>query len=90
MVYTFIEHSKAIFDEEGTEEQNKSAKQDLCTAIEGDLTMIHPFMPLLTEELWQRLPRRKGDRIPSITVAAYPDQEELQRYGRRDRVRTPG
>jgi valyl-tRNA synthetase len=34
--------------------------------------MIHPFMPFLTEELWQRLPRREGDKTPSITVASFP------------------
>lgn len=34
--------------------------------------MIHPFMPFLTEELWQRLPRRPGDTTPSIMKALYP------------------
>lgn len=34
--------------------------------------MIHPFMPYVTEELWQRLPRRPGDKNPSIVKAAYP------------------
>jgi valyl-tRNA synthetase len=34
--------------------------------------MIHPFMPFLTEELWQRLPRREGDHTPSITIAQFP------------------
>ncbi len=29
-------------------------------------------MPFLTEELWQRIPRRPGDTTPSILVAAYP------------------
>lgn len=72
---TFLENSKAIFDE-GTEEQKESAKQTLYTAIEGGLTMIHPFMPFLTEELWQRLPRREGDKTPSITIAAYPEWNE--------------
>jgi valyl-tRNA synthetase len=69
---TFIENSKAIFDE-GTEEQKESAKQTLYTALEGGLTMLHPFLPFLTEELWQRLPRREGDKTPSITIAAYPE-----------------
>ncbi|KAH6456415.1 valine--tRNA (Val) ligase [Parastagonospora nodorum] len=69
---TYIENSKAIFDE-GSEEQKESAKQTLYTAIEGGLTMIHPFMPFLTEELWQRLPRREGDKTPSITVASFPE-----------------
>ncbi|KAF2204598.1 valyl-tRNA synthetase-like protein, partial [Delitschia confertaspora ATCC 74209] len=68
---TYIENSKAIFDE-GTEEERESAKQTLYTAIEGGLTMIHPYMPFLTEELWQRLPRREGDKTPSITIAKYP------------------
>lgn len=31
-------------------------------------------MPFLTEELWQRLPRREGDKTPSITIAAYPKE----------------
>lgn len=30
----------------------------------------------MTEELWQRLPRREGDRTPSITVTAYPEYRE--------------
>jgi valyl-tRNA synthetase len=68
---TYIENSKAIFDE-GSEAEKESAKQTLYTAIEGGLTMIHPFMPFLTEELWQRLPRREGDKTPSITVASFP------------------
>lgn len=38
--------------------------------------MIHPFMPFLTEELWQRLPRRPGDRTISIMKAAYPQYRQ--------------
>ena len=38
--------------------------------------MIHPFMPFLTEELWQRLPRRQDDKTPSITVASFPQYIE--------------
>lgn len=34
--------------------------------------MIHPFMPYVTEELWQRLPHRPGDKNPTIVKAAYP------------------
>ncbi|KAF2762283.1 valyl-tRNA synthetase-like protein [Pseudovirgaria hyperparasitica] len=73
---TYIENSKAIFDQEGNEEEKESAKQTLYTAIEGGLLMIHPFMPFLTEELWQRLPRREGDNTKSITIASYPQYME--------------
>jgi len=36
------------------------------------LRLLHPFMPFITEELWQRLPRRPDDKTPSIMVSAYP------------------
>ena len=67
----YIENSKAII-QDGNPEEKLSAQQTLYTALEGGLTMIHPFMPFLTEELWQRLPRRPGDKCPSIVKAAYP------------------
>ncbi|KAJ4523953.1 valine--tRNA ligase [Exophiala dermatitidis] len=67
----YIENSKVIV-QYGSEEERRSAIETLYTALEGALTMIHPFMPFLTEELWQRLPRRPCDRTPSITVAKYP------------------
>jgi len=34
--------------------------------------MLSPFMPFISEELWQRLARRPGDRTESICVARYP------------------
>ncbi|KAK7907877.1 tRNA synthetases class I-domain-containing protein [Apiospora marii] len=67
----FIENSKALI-QEGTKEEQESATQTLYTALESALTMIHPFMPFLTEELWQRLPRRPSDETPSIMLAKYP------------------
>ena len=68
----YIENSKSII-QDGTPTEQESAKQTLYTALEGGLTMIHPFMPFLTEELWQRLPRRPDDTCPSIVLAAYPE-----------------
>ena len=67
----YIENSKSII-QDGTPEEQHSAKDTLYTALEGALTMIHPFMPFLTEEMWQRLPRRPGDATPSIVKAKYP------------------
>jgi valyl-tRNA synthetase len=40
----------------------------LVTTLETTLRLLHPFMPFITEDLWQRLPHT-GD---SIMVAAYP------------------
>jgi valyl-tRNA synthetase len=57
----WIENSKAIISD-GTSEEQESAMQTLYTALEAALLMIHPFMPFISEEIWQRLARRPGDR----------------------------
>ncbi|OJI98043.1 hypothetical protein ASPVEDRAFT_124617 [Aspergillus versicolor CBS 583.65] len=70
----YIESSKTIISD-GTPEESRSAQDTLYTAIETGLRMVAPFMPFLTEELWQRLPRRPNDDTQSITVANYPEYE---------------
>ena len=38
--------------------------------------LLHPFMPFVTEELWQRLPRRADQtQLQSIMLAPYPREE---------------
>ena len=71
----YIENSKTII-REGTAEEAKSAIDTLYTTLESALTMIHPFMPFLTEELWQRLPRRPEDSTRSVVLASYPQYTE--------------
>lgn len=66
----YIENSKAII-RDGSEEERQSAIQTLYTALEAALTMIHPFMPFITEEMWQRMPRRPEDSTKSIMLAKY-------------------
>lgn len=55
----------------------EAAKQALYSALEAGLRLLHPFMPFVTEELWQRLPRRAGDAPRSIMVARYPTAAAL-------------
>jgi valyl-tRNA synthetase len=72
---------------QGSDEARKEVtKQALYTALEAGLRLLHPFMPFVTEELWQRLPRRPAaasesapdaaaDSAPpvSIMTARYPE-----------------
>jgi valyl-tRNA synthetase len=47
----------------------------LVDTLEKSLRLLHPFMPFVTEELWQNLKQRlpAGDRMPaSIMIAPYP------------------
>lgn len=71
----YIENLKYLI-QEGSEEQQASAKNTLYTVLEAALKMIHPFMPYVTEELWQRLARRPGDNTPSIVISEYPEYSE--------------
>ena len=47
----------------------------LANVLEASLRLLHPFMPFLTEELWQRLMQvlPNSDHTPnSVMVASYP------------------
>ncbi|KAH3686262.1 hypothetical protein WICPIJ_002759 [Wickerhamomyces pijperi] len=68
----YIENSKSLILE-GTEAEAKSARDTLYTSIEGALRLISPFMPFLSEELWQRLPKRASETSPSIVKARFPE-----------------
>jgi valyl-tRNA synthetase len=45
----------------------------LLTALERSLRLLHPVMPFLTEELWQRLPGREQIHPETICLAPYPE-----------------
>ena len=44
----------------------------LLTVLDRSLRLLHPVMPYLTEELWQRLPGRQGIHPLTICLAPYP------------------
>ncbi|KAK2844778.1 hypothetical protein Q5P01_011437 [Channa striata] len=53
-------------------------RQTLYTCLEVGLRLLSPLMPFVTEELYQRLPRRRPQSDPpSICVTPYPDTEEF-------------
>ncbi|KAF9378538.1 AP-1 adaptor complex sigma subunit Aps1 [Podila verticillata] len=67
----YIEIIKPVTD--GNDQvARRSAQDTLYTCLEAALRMLHPFMPFLTEELYQRLPRREGDKIPTIVKSPFP------------------
>jgi valyl-tRNA synthetase len=46
--------------------------RNLLTVYEIGLRLLHPVMPFITEELWQRLAANADDRPESIALAHYP------------------
>ncbi len=57
--------------------QSPSPLKVLVHVLEKSLRLLHPYMPFLTEELWQNLKKRLGwPETDSIMVAAYPEADE--------------
>ncbi|KYG91636.1 valine--tRNA ligase [[Bacillus] sp. KCTC 13219] len=50
------------------EAAKKTTRSVLAHVLDQTMRLLHPFMPFITEEIWQHLPH-EGD---SITVAAWP------------------
>ncbi|MCA9483637.1 MAG: valine--tRNA ligase [Nitrospina sp.] len=68
----YIELSKSRLLSDGPE---KAATQNvLVHVLEAGLKLLHPFMPFITEEIWQKLPAEGN----SIMVADYPKADPGQ------------
>ena len=63
-----------LFDKNGA--TNAAAQQTLNYVLSGTLKLLHPFMPFITEEIWQALPH-VGD---SIMVSEYPEYTETLNF----------
>jgi valyl-tRNA synthetase len=53
--------------------QKAETRAMVAWVLDTMIALLHPFMPFITEEIWQKL----GGVEPSIMVAPYPIAEEL-------------
>ncbi|EIE18923.1 putative valyl tRNA synthetase [Coccomyxa subellipsoidea C-169] len=55
-------------------EGQQAYKDTLWLCLDTGLRLLHPFMPFVTEELWQRLPGRRDQSggFASIMIAPFP------------------
>lgn len=54
------------------EEKKKTTQSVLAFVLDQTMRLLHPFMPFITEEIWQKLPH-EGE---SITIASWPEVKE--------------
>ncbi|PWA48664.1 Aminoacyl-tRNA synthetase, class 1a, anticodon-binding [Artemisia annua] len=76
---TFIEVIKPYFssDDPSMVSARGYAQDTLWTCLDYGLRLLHPFMPFITEELWQRLPAPQHEtRKNSIMLCEYPSAVE--------------
>jgi valyl-tRNA synthetase len=67
----YIEISKIRLNS-GDEEAAQNARRVLAWVMSSTMRLLHPFMPFITEEIWQALPH-EGE---SIMVARWPQYRE--------------
>jgi len=76
----FIEAIKPYFfnDPQEFESARTASRDTLWVCLDTGLRLLHPFMPYITEELWQRLPQPKDSwKQDSIMISEYPSLVEV-------------
>ncbi|GAI60170.1 unnamed protein product, partial [marine sediment metagenome] len=68
----YIEFSKPKLYQEKDTIEKRTSQYILWFVLESTLRLLHPFMPFITEEIWQKLPH-KGE---SIMVSPWPEYKK--------------
>ena len=55
---------------------DEKVQQVLCYVLSGAMQLLHPFMPFITETIWQALPHEG----PSVMVSQWPQYDETLRF----------
>ena len=56
---------------EASRESRRRTRGVLLYVLDGVLRLLHPFMPFISEEIWQHLPQRQS----ALVIAAWPRQD---------------
>jgi valyl-tRNA synthetase len=73
----YLEITKPILRDGADAARAQETREVMAFVLEASLRLMHPLMPFVTEELWQRVPRADG-HATSIALAPYPgDKGEL-------------
>jgi valyl-tRNA synthetase len=72
----YLELVKPRLREDADEASKEAARTTLITVLDGILRLLHPIIPFVTEELWQKLPWPAGmDRPESLISAPWPTRD---------------
>ena len=74
----YLELVKPVLDGEDAAAR-RGARATLLAVLEALLRALHPLMPFITEEIWQRVAPLAGRAGPSIMLAPWPRAADYQR-----------
>ncbi|MDZ4336393.1 MAG: valine--tRNA ligase [Pseudomonas sp.] len=65
-----------LWDENAPIERQRGTRRTLIRVLEVALRLAHPFMPFITEEIWQRIKAQAGVSGETIMLQAWPVANE--------------
>ncbi len=75
----YLELSKPIlYGDDYSEAEKRGTRHTLVTILEQLLRLLHPFMPFITEEVWQKVAPLAGANGDSIMLQAFPTSDEAK------------
>jgi valyl-tRNA synthetase len=73
----YLELSKPVLQSAtSTEAEKRGTRRTLFEVLEGTLRMLHPLMPFITEEIWQRVGPMAGRVGATIMLEPYPRADD--------------
>lgn len=72
----YIELIKPHFAKGASTQDQSSSQKTMLFVLDKLLRLLHPIIPFVTEEIWQKLPIKK--ETPNILLAPYPKVDAFQ------------